>query len=161
MKKICALFLALLLLLSAVGCSEADIATFVEVAEVLSETVSDDATTYTDGDIEEDGWYYSAVDVTEYIVTYGELPDNFITKNEARDLGWEGGSVEDYAPGYAIGGDQFGNYEGLLPDDVYYECDIDTDGEDSRGAKRIVFSDDQIYYTEDHYETFVLLYSEE
>lgn len=163
MKKILALLLALLLTVCLIGCSEADMAAFAEVAEVLSEAAADDTVTYTtstDGEIEEDGWYYSAEDVTEYIVTYGELPDNFITKNEARDLGWEGGSVEDYAPGYAIGGDRFGNYEGLLPDDVYYECDIDTDGTDSRGAKRIVFSDDQIYYTEDHYETFVLLYTE-
>ena len=44
----------------------------------------------------------------------------------------------------------------------YYECDIDTDGKNSRGAKRIVFSNDGlIYYTEDHYESFILLYGEE
>ncbi len=162
MKKILALLLALLLTIGMVGCSEAEIATFIEVAEVLTEASTQSTASYTDGSISEDGWYYSAEDVTEYIVTYGELPDNFITKNEARELGWEGGSVEDYAPGYAIGGDRFGNHEGLLPEgEVYYECDIDTDGEDSRGAKRIVFSDDLIYYTEDHYETFELLYAEE
>ena len=115
--------------------------------------------------IEEDGWFYSAEEVSLYLYTYGHLPENFITKDEARDLGWEGGSVEDYAPGYAIGGDKFGNREGLLPTAKgrkYYECDIDTDGRDSRGAKRIVFSNDGlIYYTEDHYESFVLLYGEE
>ena len=45
---------------------------------------------------------------------------------------------------------------------TYAECDIDTLGADSRGAKRIVFSNDGlIYYTEDHYETFELLYGEE
>ena len=44
----------------------------------------------------------------------------------------------------------------------YYECDIGTIGESSRGAKRLVYSDDGlIYYTEDHYETFTLLYGEE
>ena len=35
-------------------------------------------------------------------------------------------------------------------------------GADSRGAKRIVFSNDGlIYYTEDHYKSFELLYGEE
>ena len=39
--------------------------------------------------------------------------------------------------------------------------DIDSDG-GYRGAKRIVFSNDGlIYYTEDHYESFELLYGEE
>lgn len=115
--------------------------------------------------ISEDGWYYSAEEVALYIHTYGHLPENFITKAEARELGWEGGSVEVYAPGCAIGGDKFGNREGLLPKAPgrqYYECDIDTNGSNSRGAKRIVFSNDGlIYYTDDHYETFTLLYGEE
>ncbi|MBE6992801.1 MAG: ribonuclease [Ruminococcaceae bacterium] len=113
--------------------------------------------------IDEDGWYYSKDDVALYIHTFGRLPDNYITKNEARDLGWEGGSVERYLEGAAIGGDRFGNYEGLLPKGHNYtECDIDTNGQSSRGAKRIIFSDDGlIYYTDDHYESFELLYGEE
>lgn len=112
--------------------------------------------------LDEDGTYSSAEDVSLYLYTFGHLPDNFITKNEARDLGWSGGSVEKYAPGYAIGGDRFGNREGVLPDGQYHECDIDTIGASSRGAKRLVYSDDgRIYYTEDHYETFTLLYGEE
>ena len=42
---------------------------------------------------------------------------------------------------------------------TYTECDIDTKGARSRGAKRIVFSNDGlIYYTDDHYESFTLLY---
>ena len=45
---------------------------------------------------------------------------------------------------------------------TYYECDIDTIGKTSRGAKRIIFSNDGlIYYTEDHYESFTQLYGEE
>lgn len=113
--------------------------------------------------IDENGSYTSKEDVALYIYTYGHLPYNFITKNEARELGWEGGSVEDYAPGCSIGGDRFGNYEGILPEGKKYtECDIDTLGKKSRGAKRIVFSNDGcIYYTDDHYETFELLYGEE
>ncbi len=112
----------------------------------------------------EDGSYYSKEEVALYIHTYGRLPDNFITKDEARDLGWEGGGLEEYAPGKCIGGDRFGNYEGLLPDAPgrkWTECDIGTLGKDSRGAKRIVFSNDGlIYYTDDHYESFELLYGE-
>ena len=115
--------------------------------------------------IDEDGWYYSKDDVALYIFTYGKLPENFITKSEAQDLGWTGGSVERYKKGAAIGGDKFGNYEGLLPKKSgrkYYECDIDTKGESKRGAKRIIFSNDGlIYYTDDHYESFTLLYGKE
>ena len=114
--------------------------------------------------IAQDGSYTSKEDVALYIHTYGTLPGNFITKNEAKALGWEGGGLEDYAPGMCIGGDRFGNYEELLPKQSgrkYTECDIDTMGADSRGAKRIVFSNDGlIYYTQDHYESFELLYGE-
>ena len=97
-----------------------------------------------------------------YIHTYGKLPPNYITKKEAENLGWTGGSLERYAPGKCIGGTYFGNYEGLLPKKKgreYHECDIGTIGRSSRGAKRIVYSNDGlIYYTEDHYESFELLY---
>lgn len=112
--------------------------------------------------IAEDGSYTTKDDVALYIHTYGYLPGNFMTKNEARKLGWEGGGLDPYAPGMCIGGDRFGNYEGLLPEDRdYTECDIDTLGAKSRGAKRIVFSEDGlIYYTDDHYESFELLYGE-
>ena len=107
--------------------------------------------------------YDSKEEVALYIHLYGELPENYITKSEARKLGWEGGSVEKFAPGKCIGGDRYGNYEGILPEDnEYKECDIDTLGKKSRGAKRIVFSTDgDIYYTEDHYESFEVLYGEE
>ncbi len=112
--------------------------------------------------LDENGSYSSKDDVALYLHLYGRLPKNFITKKEAKKLGWSGGSVEKYAPGKAIGGDYFGNYEGLLPDGNYHECDIDTIGKKSRGAKRIIYSDDgRIYYTDDHYESFTLLYGEE
>ena len=105
--------------------------------------------------LDEDGYYYDVESVVLYLETYDKLPSNFITKSEAKALGWEGGSVEDYKEGAAIGGDKFGNREGILPDNNYTECDIDTNGKNSRGACRLVFSDDgQYYYTEDHYESF-------
>lgn len=127
------------------------------VVEVSTEPVSTEPEL-----IDPDGSYTTCEDVALYLETYGELPDNFITKNEARELGWEGGSLEPYAPGKCIGGDKFGNREGLLPKEqgrTYRECDIDTLGAKSRGAKRIVYSNDGlIYYTDDHYESFTLLY---
>lgn len=105
--------------------------------------------------LDEDGYYYDVESVVLYLETYDKLPSNFITKSEAKALGWEGGSIEDYKEGAAIGGDKFGNREGILPDNNYTECDIDTNGKNSRGACRLVFSDDgQYYYTEDHYESF-------
>ena len=106
-----------------------------------------------------DGEYTSRDDVALYIRTYkGALPRNFITKREARALGWTGGPLEPFAPGKSIGGDRFGNYERRLPalsDGFYKECDIDTRGR-PRGAKRLVFTSkgQRIYYTEDHYRTF-------
>lgn len=115
--------------------------------------------------VEEDGWYYSKDEVALYIHTYGRLPDNYVTKKEAEQAGWQGGSVEEYLPGRAIGGSHFGNYEGLLPKAkgrTWTECDINTLGKSSRGAERIIFSNDGlIYYTDDHYESFELLYGEE
>lgn len=112
--------------------------------------------------LDPEGYYYSKEEVSLYIYTYGCLPSNFVTKDEAEDAGWSGGSVERYIPGAAIGGDRFGNREGLLPDAPgrsWTECDINTDGASGRGAERIVFSNDGlIYYTSDHYESFELLY---
>ena len=165
-----ALLLVAVILINGMG-GEAPEAPAVPSDSIQTITVPDETLTQeseapeAEEQIDEDGWFYSADLVSLYLQTYGHLPGNFITKDEARELGWEGGSVEDYAPGYAIGGDKFGNREGLLPTKKgrqYFECDIDTDGRDSRGAKRIVFSNDGlIYYTQDHYESFELLHGEE
>lgn len=98
-------------------------------------------------------------DIADYIFAHGTLPDNFLTKSEARQLGWDSSQnyVSDVAPGYSIGGDRFGNYEGLLPDASgrkWYEADANyTAG--PRGAERILYSSDGlVYYTSDHYQTF-------
>lgn len=116
--------------------------------------------------VSEEGTYTSKEDVAAYLHEYGHLPSNYITKKEAKALGWVSseGNLDEVAPGMNIGGDYFGNYEGTLPEADgrnYHECDIDFDGT-YRNGKRIVYSDDGlIYYTEDHYETFELLYREE
>ena len=173
MKRVLSLLLALLLAFSCAAC-----AVTPQDAPAADEPLpdlllpADEAEPPNDADkpsdeaaLSEDGSYTSKDDVSLYLHLYGHLPDNFITKKEAEALGWTGGSLEPYAPGKCIGGSRFGNYEGLLPaadGRRYAECDIDTLGAPSRGAKRIVFSNDGlIYYTEDHYASFELLYGEE
>jgi len=177
MKKKLASFLALVLAFTVcfglTGCevsgedlaaAEVVVNEALEILQELPETSGETAAPSEENQplLDPYGSYTTKEDVALYIHLYGELPFNFMTKKEARALGWEGGSLEPVAPGMCIGGDWFGNYEGLLPEDrEYTECDIDTLGAKSRGAKRIVFSDDGlIYYTEDHYESFELLYGE-
>lgn len=105
----------------------------------------------------EDGQYCTVDEVAAYIKEFHKLPSNFITKNQARDLGWSGGPLNKYAPGKSIGGDVFGNREGVLPKTSakYIECDINANGT-SRGAERIIYNNDtfQVYYSSDHYKTF-------
>lgn len=138
MKKILKLILTLTLAFSIFGCS---------------------SPTNNQKTILKDGYYYSKEDVCTYLQIYNELPDNFITKDEASKLGWVSTKLNlwEVAKGMCIGGDKFGNREGLLPKEKgrqYYECDIDYNG-GNRGGKRIVYSNDGlIYYTEDHYESF-------
>lgn len=170
-KQLTAWLLALVMLFSLVGCGadvpvQDDSSLPQQEQQDAQNAPSEDADTPDEtAQIDEDGSYTTKDDVALYIHTYGHLPDNFITKKDAQALGWPGGSLEPYAPGKCIGGSRFGNYEGLLPEAdgrTYTECDIDTLGADSRGAKRIVFSNDGlIYYTEDHYKSFELLYGEE
>ena len=102
-------------------------------------------------------------DIADYIFEHGELPDNFITKKEAQKLGWDSSwnYVSDVAPGKSIGGDRFGNYEGLLPSKKgrqWYEADCYyTKGK--RNAHRILYSNDGlVYYTDDHYESFTQMH---
>ena len=113
---------------------------------------------------DEDGVYTAAADLALYLHSYGHLPANFVTKAEARAAGWDGGSLERVMPGKCIGGDVFGNREGLLPaarGRVWRECDVNTLGASSRGAERLVYSSDGlIYYTGDHYESYTLLYGQ-
>lgn len=102
-------------------------------------------------------------DIADYIFEHGELPDNFITKKEAQALGWDSSRnyVGDVAPGKSIGGDRFGNYEGLLPSKKgrqWYEADCYYTG-GKRNAHRILYSNDGlVYYTDDHYESFTQMF---
>ena len=131
----------------------------VAVSGCVGDGSSSDSTTLDANalNISEDGTYDSKEEVAAYIGTYHKLPSNYITKKEAKALGWSGGSVEKYAPGKCIGGDTFTNRQSILPiNHEYKECDIDTLGASSRGPKRIVYSTDdfEVYYTGDHYASF-------
>ena len=110
-----------------------------------------------DVNVVENGEYCTVDEVAAYIKEFHKLPSNYITKAEARELGWQGGPLKKYAPGKSIGGDVFTNRQHVLPDskDKYIECDINANGT-SRGPERIVYNsgDFKVYYTSDHYETF-------
>ena len=108
-------------------------------------------------------WYSAPDEVALYLHAFEELPENYLTKSEARSLGWDSaaGNLWAVAPGMSIGGDRFGNLEGLLPDArdrQWYECDVNYAG-GYRGAERLLFSNDGlIYYSGDHYGSCELLY---
>lgn len=101
--------------------------------------------------------------LADYYFQHGELPDYFITKKEAQALGWQNGYryVSDAAPGMSIGGDYFGNYEQKLPvvkGRKYYEADCYYQG-GPRNEYRIIYSNDgHVWYTGDHYNTFIELF---
>ena len=122
----------------------------------LAKTITVDAADY---DVEAGGRYDTMEEVAIYLTFFDELPENYITKKEAQALGWDNrkGNLWKVADGCSIGGDRFGNYEGLLPDAKgrrWTECDIGFDG-GYRNGRRIVFSNDGlIYYTADHYQSF-------
>ncbi len=146
MKKATSIFFAALVVAGALLCAGKD----SSPARKASAAQSDAATVVRDGE------YCTKDAVAEYIRRFGgALPRNYITKAQARAMGWRGGPLEPFAPGKSIGGDRFGNYERRLPPSSYKECDIDTKGK-PRGAKRLVFTvrGERIYYTQDHYRTF-------
>ncbi|CNE90512.1 ribonuclease [Yersinia kristensenii] len=98
--------------------------------------------------------------VVKYLQAHHRLPDFYITKQQAREKGWnpKDGNLCKVLPGKAIGGDRFSNRERQLPDakgrnwreaDVNYRCG-------HRGADRLLYSNDGlIYLTQDHYKHFI------
>ncbi|MBI1247392.1 hypothetical protein GC197_06040 [bacterium] len=99
------------------------------------------------------------VAVVRYLKENGRLPDSYITKHEARNLGWDAakGNLQDVAPGKSIGGDKFMNREGDLPNSParqYFEADLNYHG-GHRGAERLIYSNDGLMFvTRDHYHSF-------
>ena len=158
MKKRFGMKLVALLLVAAalLGCLTAAFAASKKQSAAKTETLVVYAADYP---VEEDGWYSTMEEVAVYLTLYEKLPGNFISKYDAENLGWDNrkGNLDKVAPGCSIGGNRFGNYEGLLPEAKgrkYTECDINYDG-GYRNGERIVFSNDGlIFYTSDHYQTF-------
>lgn len=95
--------------------------------------------------------------VISYVKQNHRLPDYYITKNEARKLGWNPskGNLCEILPGKAIGGDHFSNREQRLPQgEKYFEADVNYNC-GNRNSDRIIFTGNgDIYLTKDHYKSF-------
>jgi Guanyl-specific ribonuclease Sa len=154
--KIKRLFLWPVLMFLLVACGTVQTPEDIETSETDPSTADEEL-------VVEGESYNQAQEVVDYLDAYGELPPNYLTKKEARELGWEAsaGNLWEVAPEASIGGDYFGNFEELLPEADerdYYEADINYDG-GHRNAERLVFSNDGLYfYTDDHYESFEEMY---
>ena len=177
MKKILAFLCSLMLVMSVVvGCGgekkevktsapakvTVQVETNAKTTQTTKKVAAQEKANSNKINISESGAYTDKVRVSAYINQFAKLPHNYITKGEAQKLGWQTkGTLDKVAPGKSIGGDKFGNYEGILPKKngrTYRECDIDY-VKGNRNAKRIVYSNDGlIYYTGDHYKTFTKLY---
>lgn len=125
--------------------------------ESRKETISEN-----NNKLDKNGHYYSKEDVALYLHTFGRLPSNYLTKNEAKNLGWDAqrGNLWKVTDKGVIGGDRFGNREGELPkNEKYYEADVNYKG-GHRGGERLVYTKGGkvIYYSGDHYENFEVLY---
>ena len=99
-----------------------------------------------------------------WIATLNQLPPYYITKDEARSLGWKAwkGNLATVAPNKMLAKGVYYNDNRHLPDTegrVWYEADINyTFG--WRGNERILYSNDGlIFITRDHYRTFIEIVS--
>ena len=157
MKKIIYSILFLLLLLVGVtGCKDLNINPNLPNNPPINEE-EEDKDKNEEIDIDEDGLYISKDDVALYIATFNKLPSNYLTKSQVDGHISNIWTSENLA---SVGGDIFYNREKLLPiktGRTFIEADINYQGSQSRGAERIVYSNDGlIFYTSDHYESFVL-----
>ena len=99
--------------------------------------------------------------LVESLQETGSLPSNYITKDQAVAAGWKPGkALGNSVPGAQIGGDEFDNSSGLLPDArfrTWYEADLGVNNMMSRAKQpgwRLLYSNDGLtYVTSDHYET--------
>lgn len=107
-------------------------------------------------------FYDTRVEVSLYILEYGKLPNNYITKGMAEQrFGTHIGAIEE---GFNIGGDIF-DYRGAITDLTNLrdlkEADLYQNREtvrelNLRGTYRLVFSSngEQVFFTRNHYESF-------
>ena len=102
----------------------------------------------------------AAAGTMSHVHATGRLPDCYLAKRAAEDRGWHpGADLWRRAPGHSIGGDSFGNREGLLPArNRYVEADLDYAG-GRRGPARLIFVRESkgrwlMWVTTDHYKNF-------
>ncbi len=94
-----------------------------------------------------------------YVAIHGCLPAAYISKKEAKKLGWKQllGNLDEVLPGRVIGGDVYKNWDHRLPEApgrIWYEADFDYSG-GYRNHCRLLFSNDGLLFvTYDHYLTF-------
>jgi len=96
--------------------------------------------------------------LVESLQATGQLPENYLTKQQAIQAGWRPGkALENSVPGGQIGGDIFENSTSILPSipgRVWYEADIGQYGVVRRANRRLLYSNDGLLYvTSDHYKT--------
>ena len=127
MKKIFAMILSLVLVLAvAAGCGakttkkdvKATTTTQQTVKKVVNNGQNKDANVAANSGkitIDKNGTYTDKESVAKYIYQYKKLPSNYITKSNAKKLGWQTkGTLDKVAPGKSIGGDRYGDYEKKL-----------------------------------------------
>ena len=169
-RRLLAVALVLILALGGLSFATAEDDWQVFLREMFGLTDDDQSGQQSDGQNQTGGENHVAITDPQQIVNYlnshnGQLPENFITKREAQALGWDSyyNYLGEVAPGKSIGGDHYGNYERKLPTKkgrTWRECDVNYKGE-KRGAERLVFSSDGLYYyTNDHYKTFIQMFPE-
>ncbi len=117
--------------------------------------------------LDPDGAFNEPYDVALYLDTFDELPDNYITLEEAKDAGYDPDeeNLWDVTDDKNIGGDPFDASDiDALPDEngrSYYTADVNVE-DGIRGEERLVYSDDGlVYHTEDGYETFEQIFGNE
>ena len=112
--------------------------------------------------VQESGRYTAKDSVAAYLCKFDKLPSNYVGKDEGQKLYEQitGNTFSkwNFNPwttiGVMIGGDYYGDYDGLLPKNSYSEADVDYSGS-NRGTKRLVYAKGcVIYYTADHYISF-------
>ena len=95
-----------------------------------------------------------------YLKYLGKLPEYYISKKDAKDLGWDSklGNLNTVLPNKMIFGGIYKNKNGKLPEAagrIWYECDINYNL-GRRNTERVLFSNDGlIFVTYDHYKTFI------
>lgn len=86
--------------------------------------------------------------VATHLRTHGRLPDNYVTKTDARvNLNWKEGAP--VTGGKSIGGSPYGNYQGELPvaqGRQWRAADINYPQGQTRNGERLFYSNDGLIY---------------